>query len=76
MAKVVYKYVPPIGLPGVPAAAIRDNRTDADSAAQDAAAKRERWWYESSYDLRHGLDVNEDNPETIPGDLLDELFKP
>jgi hypothetical protein len=42
-----------------------------DAEAEDAA---DRWWRESSYDLRHGLEVSEE--DTIPGELLDELFKP
>ena len=32
-------------------------------------------WVTSSYDLLDGADVIED-PATIPGDLLDELFTP
>ena len=32
-------------------------------------------WVTSSYDLLDGADVIED-PSTIPGDLLDELFPP
>ena len=31
-------------------------------------------WRSSSYDLRNGLEVNDDE-ESIPGDLFDELFK-
>ena len=30
-------------------------------------------WAESSFDLLHGTDVS-DSPDTVPGDLLDELF--
>jgi len=32
-------------------------------------------WSASSFDLLHGADVS-DYPDTVPGDLLDELFKP
>jgi hypothetical protein len=32
-------------------------------------------WVTSSYDLLDGTDVIED-PDTLPGDLLDELFAP
>ena len=39
----------------------------------DYGGKIDRWWYESSYDLRSGLDVREDS--TIPGELIDDLFK-
>ena len=31
-------------------------------------------WRSSSYDLLNGLEVNDDQ-ESIPGDLFDELFK-
>ncbi len=31
-------------------------------------------WRSSSYDLLNGLEVNDD-AESIPGDLFDELFK-
>ena len=43
-------------------------RTRADDA-------RDRWWYESSYDLRCGLDVDDDIASTLPGELIDQLFK-
>ena len=33
------------------------------------------WWRESSFDLHRGLDVSEDSVDTIPAELLDELFK-
>ncbi len=32
-------------------------------------------WVSSSCDLIRGCDVS-DNPDTVPGDLLDELFAP
>ena len=32
-------------------------------------------WVTSSYDLLDGSDVIED-PDTLPGDLFDELFSP
>jgi hypothetical protein len=34
----------------------------------------DKWWRESSFDLRQGLEVREE--DTIPGQLLDELFTP
>jgi hypothetical protein len=37
--------------------------------------KRDRWWYESSYDLRRGLDVDDTVASTMPGDLIDQLFQ-
>ncbi|HWH73871.1 MAG TPA: hypothetical protein VNV16_06400 [Methylibium sp.] len=76
MAKLVFKYVPPSGLSETSPASGRDARTEIPGEVWESAAKCERWWYESSYDLRTGLDVSEDDPQTIPGDLLDELFKP
>jgi len=33
------------------------------------------WWRESSFDLHRGLDVSEDSVDSIPAELLDELFK-
>jgi len=45
-------------------------------ADADNPTKVDRWWRESSYELKHGLDVDEDVSDTVPGDLLDELFKP
>jgi hypothetical protein len=33
----------------------------------------DRWWRESSFDLRQGLVAEE---HTIPGELLAELFRP
>jgi len=32
-------------------------------------------WASSSFDLLHGADLSE-SPDTVPGDLLDELFGP
>lgn len=37
--------------------------------------KRDRWWYESSYDLKHGLEVDDSIGQTLPGDELDQLFR-
>jgi hypothetical protein len=34
----------------------------------------DKWWYESSFDLRSGLDVIEDT--TVPGDLWEDLLSP
>jgi hypothetical protein len=47
-----------------------DTRTDADEPVEAP----DKWWRESSFDLRHGLEVREE--DTIPGQLLDELFTP
>lgn len=43
-------------------------------AAADSTEAKDRWWRESSFDLRRGLDVFE--KETIPGELLDEFPDP
>jgi hypothetical protein len=32
-------------------------------------------WVRSSYDLLDGVDVSDD-PDTLPGELFDELFEP
>jgi hypothetical protein len=37
--------------------------------------KRDRWWYESSYDLKHGLEVDDSIGQTLPGEVIDQLFK-
>lgn len=75
MAKVVYKPISPTAPMGGPVVDVRINRPEAPGDAAAAAVKCERWWHESSYELRTGLDVTEDDPQTIPGDLLDLLFK-
>ena len=31
--------------------------------------------YESAFDLHHGLDVSEDEIDTVPAELLNDLFK-
>ncbi|MES3013319.1 MAG: hypothetical protein V4750_06260 [Pseudomonadota bacterium] len=71
VAKVLFKYRLPPGTPGAPPPVPEPVRQDAN--AQDGAV--DRWWYESSYDLRSGLEVCDDASDTVPGDLLDELFK-
>jgi hypothetical protein len=51
---------------------------DPDDVPPDTLAPQERFepgWRQSSFDLAYGLDVREAG-DTIPGDLLDELFKP
>ena len=47
-----------------------DPRADPDEPVETP----DKWWRESSFDLRHGLEVSEE--DTIPGQLLDELFTP
>jgi hypothetical protein len=39
------------------------------------ANRGDPWWRQSSFDLHRGLDVSEDPIDTIPAELLDELFK-
>ena len=39
------------------------------------AAKVDPRWGQSSFDLHCGLDMSEDQIDTIPSELLDELFK-
>jgi hypothetical protein len=43
--------------------------------AESNSVQRDRWWYESSYELRSGLDVDDDVSNTLPGELIDQLFK-
>ena len=38
-------------------------------------AKKNPPMYESSFDLHHGLDVSEDEIDTVPAELLDDLFR-
>ena len=34
----------------------------------------DRWWLASSFDLRHGLEVQETPMDTLPGDLAEDLL--
>jgi hypothetical protein len=38
-------------------------------------AKVDPRWGQSSFDLHCGLEVSEDQVDTVPAELLDELFK-
>lgn len=40
--------------------------------AGDEQRKTDRWWRGSSFELRHGLEVQE--METVPSEVFDELF--
>ena len=81
MATMKFKYRPPPGLltpearAPEPAPKARETLPPPEEIQRlDPFEKVDRWWYESSWDLRRGLDVCEvDN--TVPGDLLEELFK-
>jgi len=44
-------------------------------APQRWATKVDPRWGQSSFDLHCGLDMSEDQIDTIPAELLDELFK-
>ena len=58
--------------PGSPSAT-----TAAAPSAEEGSTKpdvRESGWRASSYDLLSGIEISEE-PDTIPGDLLDALFK-
>lgn len=73
MAKLHYTYRPPQGVPGisqpVSPLAPRDPR---DSAPEEKVI--DRWWFESSFDLCKGLEVDENAGDTVPGELFDEMF--
>jgi hypothetical protein len=71
VAKLSFKYVPPVTLAGVPPPAPAVPASG-ESSAEPAAAPRS--FHESSWDLQHGLLVREDPPEDIPGDLFQALF--
>ena len=42
---------------------------------EEPLERPEPGWRMSSFELTHGLDVSEE-PDTVPGELFDELFKP
>ncbi|WP_428422626.1 hypothetical protein [Methylibium sp.] len=46
----------------------------ARSAQQDDAAEDDHWLH-SSFDLRRGLDVSEEEIATLPGELQDAFIK-
>ena len=85
MAKVTFRYQPPNGLITTEARSIEPppevklNSPSKPTAPEpidfSTDAKVDRWWYESSYDLRTGLDVIDNPQDTVPRALLDELFK-
>ena len=41
----------------------------------DEEASEQAWWGESSFDLRRGLDVEDEPQTTIPGELFDDLIQ-
>ena len=45
-------------------------------APQTWVAKPQPGFGESSFDLHNGLDVSEDEIDTVPAGLFNELFKP
>ena len=53
----------------VDAQAIPTDRPNSDELPEVSLGS----WASSSFDLLHGTDVSE-SPDTVPGDLLDELF--
>lgn len=59
-------------VPQAPAKPPAAARSDEPADEVDAERLVDRWWHESSFDLRCGLDVVEDT--TVPGELMDDLF--
>lgn len=65
---------------GVIARKIEDKptRSDAsDSVDEDAdtgSSHADRWFFDSSFDLKHGLVVREVAPEALPKDAFERLF--
>ena len=57
-----------------PGAAAPERSDEPPPEPDEPVEAPDRWWRESSFDLRQGLDVREE--DTIPGELLDELFRP
>jgi hypothetical protein len=82
MAKIFFRYRPPPGILGgevVPRDVPPSNADSVPAVPEEPGSnwhKPDRWWHQSSWDLLHGLDVQEDAQDTVPGELLDELFKP
>lgn len=80
MATLLFRYRPSTGKdhaahPVHPVAArMSADNNDRDDHDVDET-KRDRWWYESSYDLKHGLEVDDSVGQTLAGDELDQLFR-
>ncbi len=55
----------------------RMDRSVVDSvrAVQQDGSKADDHWLHSSFDLRRGLDVSEEEIETLPGELQDAFIK-
>ena len=49
---------------------------DAATANELKPVKVDRWWRESWFDFRQGLEVREDPPDTMPAQWLDEVDHP
>jgi hypothetical protein len=78
VAKLTFRYRPPPNLNGVSSdPGPRTEPPPALPVEEDPGSRQQqldRWWHQSSYELRHGLEVQEDASDTVPGPLLDELF--
>jgi hypothetical protein len=75
MARITFKYRPPSGIvPSGPRDIAAERAQEREEGHLGSDRKADRWWYESSHDLQSGLDISEH--DTVPGELLDELFKP
>ena len=61
---------PPAAAPNPPTQDTGGPRADPEEPVETP----DKWWRESSFYLRHVLEVREE--DTIPGQLLDELFTP
>lgn len=71
-----FAYVPALG--GVIARKVEEpvRPAMADPVDPDAAAPViDRWWFDSSFDLKHGLLVREVAPDVFPPDALERLFR-
>jgi hypothetical protein len=51
------------------------NVVDSVRPAQQDDAKADDHWLHSSFDLRRGLDVSEEEIDTLPGELQDAFTK-
>lgn len=74
MTKVLFKYRTP-NLRGPAPGMLQEPGRDAKDEAPEVHNPADRWWHESSYDLRTGLQVSDESLDSLSDDLLDELFK-
>jgi hypothetical protein len=60
-----------------------DRQQGSDASGEISLVAPKRWtprlnpsWDQSSFDLHNGLEVSEDELDTVPAELFNDLFKP